>query len=105
MTVDIDTIIEASDAMNDAINRVGDRYGQTVGWLNTGFRKTASYNDKLYEHSEYLFTRSNVLEIRTIRTKYLIAMELVSGWRYKKHLSDIVGRLYDQQKLYKLLWN
>ena len=101
MTVDIDAIIEASGAMKDAINRVGDRYGLPVGWLNADFRKTASYSDKLYEHSEYLFTRSNVLEIRTIRAEYLIAMKLVSGRRYKKDLSDIVGILYEQQKLEK----
>ncbi|MBR4473515.1 MAG: hypothetical protein IKS55_07735 [Oscillospiraceae bacterium] len=98
MTVDIDAIIEASDAMKDAINHVGDRYGLPVGWLNADFRKTTSYSDKLYEHSEYLFTRSNVLEIRTIQAEYLIAMKLVSGRRYKKDLSDIVGILYEQQK-------
>ena len=98
MTVDIDAIIEASGAMKDAINRVGDRYGLPVGWLNADFRKTASYSDKLYEHSEYLFTRSNVLEVRTIRAEYLIAMKLVSGRRYKKDLSDIIGILYEQQK-------
>ena len=98
MTVDIDAIIEASGAMKDAINRVGDRYGLPVGWLNADFRRTASYSDKLYEHSEYLFTRSNVMEVRTVRAEYLIAMKLVSGRRYKKDLSDIVGILYEQQK-------
>ena len=98
MTVVIDAIIEASGVMKDAINRVGDRYGLPVGWLNDDFRKTASYSDKLYEHSEYLFTRSNVLEVRTVRAEYLIAMKLVSGRRYKKDLSDIVGILYEQQK-------
>ena len=101
MTVDIDAIIEASGAMKDAINRVGDRYGLPVGWLNADFRRTASYSDKLYEHSEYLFTRSNVMEVRTVRAEYLIAMKLVSGRRYKKDLSDIVGILYEQQKLEK----
>ena len=51
MTVDINAIIEASGTMKDAINRVGDRYGLPVGWLNADFRRTASYSDKLYEHS------------------------------------------------------
>ena len=96
MTVDIDAIVEASGAMKDAINRVGDRYGLPTGWLNSDFRKTASYSERLFAHSEYLYTRSNVLEIRTIRAEYLIAMKLVSGRRYKKDLSDIVGILDEQ---------
>ena len=39
-----------------------------------------------------------MLEVRTIRAEYLIAMKLVSGRRYKKDLSDIIGILYEQQK-------
>ena len=52
----------------------------------------------LIEHSTYYRTYSRVLEIRTISAEYLIAMKLVSGRRYKKDLSDIVGILYEQKR-------
>lgn len=52
----------------------------------------------LIEHSTYYRTFSHVLEIRTISAEYLIAMKLVSGRRYKKDLSDIVGILYEQKR-------
>lgn len=97
MTTDIDAIIRASSAMKDAINHVGDRYHLPNGWLNADFRNTVSYSSELILHSEYVCTRSNVLEIRTIRDEYLIAMKLVSGRSYKADLSDIVGILYEQQ--------
>ena len=97
MTTDIDAVISASDAMKDAINHVGDRYHLPNGWLNADFITTASYSSELVIHSEYVCTRSNVIEIRTIKGAYLIAMKLVSGRRYKADLSDIIGVLYEHQ--------
>ena len=35
MTYDMDAIISASSAIEDAINHVGDKYGLPNGWLNT----------------------------------------------------------------------
>ena len=98
MTTDIDAVIEASSAMKDAINRVGDRYNLPNRWLNADFRKTSAYSNKLSIHSEHYRTYSNVLNIRTVKAEYLVAMKLVSGRRYKKDLSDIVGVLNEQQK-------
>ena len=97
MTTDIDAVISASDAMKDAINHVGDRYHLPNGWLNADFITTASYSSELVIHSEYVCTRSNIIEIRTIKGAYLIAMKLVSGRRYKADLSDIIGVLYERQ--------
>ena len=97
MTTDIDAVIHASSVMKDAINHVGDRYHLPNGWLNTDFTNTASYSSELTVHSEYVCTRSNVVEIRTVKGPYLIAMKLVSGRRYKADLSDIVGILYEHQ--------
>ena len=97
MTTDIDAVIHASSVMKDAINHVGDRYNLPNGWLNTDFTNTASYSSELTVHSEYVCTRSNVVEIRTVKGPYLIAMKLVSGRRYKADLSDIVGILYEHQ--------
>ena len=100
-TTDIDAVIEASSAMKDAINRVGDKYNLPNRWLNADFKKTSSYSAKLSVHSEHYRTYSNVLNIRTVKAEHLIAMKLVSGRRYKKDLSDIVGILNEQQILGK----
>lgn len=93
MTTDIDAVIRAGSAMKEAINRVGDRYHLPNGWLNADFQSTPSYSSRLAEYSSYLYTRSNVLEVRTVQAEYLVAMKLVSGRRYKRDLSDIIGIL------------
>ena len=97
MTMDIDAVIMASNAMKDAMNHISDKYHLSNGWLNADFVKTASYSHELAVHSEYVCTKSNVLEIRAVYGEYLIAMKLVSGRRYKADLSDIVGVLYEHQ--------
>ena len=50
MTYDMDVIIQASVAMKESINTVGDRLGLPVGWLNTDFVNTNSYTPRLVEH-------------------------------------------------------
>ena len=85
--------------MKEAIYAVGDRFDLPNGWLNTDFKKTSSYSPKLVQYSKYYRTYSNVLNIRTISAEYLIAMKLMSGRRYKKDLSDIIGILIEQDKM------
>ena len=98
MTTDIDAIISANSVMKEAVNVIGDRYNLPYGWLHADFLKTSSYSSRLIEHSEYYKTFANVLEIRTVKAEYLVAMKLVSGRRYKKDLSDIIGIFYEQEK-------
>lgn len=98
MTTDVDAIIHAAASMKDAINRVGDKYDLPNGWLNTDFMRTGSYSPKLVEFSVHYRTYSNVLEIRTIASEYLIAMKLRSGRKYKNDLSDIIGILAEHEK-------
>ena len=98
MTYDIDAVILASSAMKEAVNRVGDKFGLPNGWLNTDFKKTKSYSDKLSEVSVYYKTFSNILAVRTIAAEYLIAMKLMSGRQYKNDLSDVVGILCEHKK-------
>lgn len=97
-TYDIDADYYPASAMKEAVNIVGDRFDLPVGWLNTDFKQTASYTPKIRQYSEYYKTFSNVLEIRTVRAEYLVAMKLVSGRRYQKDLSDVIGILYEQQR-------
>ena len=102
-TMDVDALIYASESMKEAINHVGDMYHLPNGWLNSDFRKSASYTDKLYACSEYVCTKANILDIRTVRGEYLIAMKLASGRIYKKDLSDIVGILSEEKKAGKTI--
>ncbi len=97
MTNDIDAVITASSAMKEAINHVGDRLNLPNGWLNTDFRQTSSFSQKIAEVSVYYKTFSNVLIVRTVNAEYLIAMKLMSGREYKNDLSDIVGILNEHQ--------
>ena len=99
MTYDIDAIITASSAMKEAVNAVGDRFDLPNGWLNADFKNTNSYSPKLSQYSKHYRTYSNVLNIRTINAEYLVAMKLMSGRRYKKDLSDIVGILSEQERM------
>ncbi len=99
MTYDIDAVITASSAMKEAVNTVGDRLGLPNGWLNADFKNTSSYSPKLLQYSKYYRTYSNVLNIRTISSEYLVAMKLMSGRRYKKDLSDIIGILSEQERM------
>ena len=98
MTYDMDAIINASSAMKDAINKVGDRFDLPTGWLNTDFKKTTSYTSAIIEHSEYYKTFSNIVTIRTVRGEYLIAMKLMAGRLYKYDLSDVTGILKEHNK-------
>ena len=50
-TYDMDALIQASSAMDDAIKHVGDAYSLPNGWLNTDFMKTKSYTPKLRQYS------------------------------------------------------
>ena len=69
------------------------------GWLNADFKNTSSYSPKLSQYSKYYRTYSNVLNIRTISAEYLVAMKVMSGRRYKKDLSDIIGILSEQERI------
>lgn len=98
MTYDVDAIIRASSAMKTAILHTADKYNIPKDWLNDDFKKTKSYSDKLIEVSEFYKEYSNILSVRIIRGKYLIAMKLRSARTYKRDLSDVVGILSALEK-------
>ena len=97
-TYDIDAMIDASSAIKDALNLVRDRFDLPEGWVNEDFRKTSSFSEKIPQYSVYYKTFSNVLQVRYMTSKYLIAMKLKSGRPYKYDLSDIVGILFEHEK-------
>lgn len=97
-TMDVDALIFANSAFKDAINKVGDKYNLPNSWLNSDFKRTESYSDKLVEHSKYFKTFYNALSIRTVTGEYLVAMKLVSDRGYKNDYSDIIGIIKDEQQ-------
>lgn len=74
--------------------KIADKYQLSQQWFNDDFTKTTSYSSKLRQYSIYYKTFGNVIEVRTIRREYLIAMKMMSGRKYKNDLSDILGILY-----------
>lgn len=99
MTNDIDALIQASSAMKEAINYVGDELGLPYGWINSDFIKTGSYTPKLVNYARYYKTFSNILTVRSISGEYLVAMKLKSMRQYKNDISDIVGIFREQQEV------
>lgn len=97
MTYDVDALVLAASSMKDAINHVGDALGLPKGWLNSDFTHTTSYTPKLLQFSRYYKTYSNVMRIRTVSGKYLVAMKLMSGRKYKNDISDIIGILREEK--------
>ncbi|HIW40473.1 MAG TPA: hypothetical protein IAA36_05900 [Candidatus Eubacterium pullicola] len=96
MTYDIDGLLQASSAIKDAINNVGNKYDLPRKWLNEDFKNTTSYTPRIVRYSKYYRTFSNILTVRTVSAEYLIAMKLVAGREYKHDLSDIIGILKNE---------
>lgn len=97
-TTDVDAIIRSTASMKEAINQVSDTFSLPNGWLNADFTKTASYSQKLIQFSVPYRTFSRVLDVRTVKAEYLVAMKLRSGRKYKNDLSDIIGILAEHEK-------
>ena len=90
-TTDIDALLYSSSAMKEAINRIGDKYNFSNGWLNQDFKKTSSYSDQILLYSRPYKTFSNILTVRMLPDEYLVAMKLASFRAYKHDRSDIIG--------------
>lgn len=96
-TGDIDAIIASNVSIKDTINRIGDKYHLENGWINSDFKKTASYSPKLVACSKYYKTYNHILTVRTINQEYLVAMKLASLRQYKNDLSDIIGIIHSEK--------
>lgn len=94
-TGDIDAIIEVPQFIKGAVNRVADQFDLDSGWLNMDFIRTSSYSRKLIQFSAPYKTFLRLLEVRTIKEEYLIAMKLVAGRLYKHDFTDIIGILIE----------
>lgn len=91
-TSDIDCSDEYKVLMNDLISFVASKYNLPEYWINSNFTNTKSYSVNLKRVSSHYKSYGNgVLEIRTIKDLYLLAMKIVSGRKYKNDYSDILG--------------
>lgn len=90
-TVDIDCIDVHDALMNEVVNEVANKYDLPTNWINTDFKNSSSYSQKLVNYSSFYKTYYGVLNIRTVKGEYLIAMKIVSARKYKNDYSDIYG--------------
>jgi len=98
MTTDVDAIYPAVSILQEAANRVSDRFDLPYGWLNSDFMRTESYSEKLHLYSAHYQTFNQVLDVRIVTGEYMIAMKLRAGRKYKNDLSDIVGILTEHNR-------
>ena len=98
-TYDMDAVMEGASSLKDAINYVGDKYHLPNGWLNDDFVRTESYTPRIIRYSRYYKTFSNVVTYRTVTGEYLLAMKLKAGRAYKYDRSDVIGILWEQEKM------
>ena len=91
VTNDIDAYYLPSADIKDAIKIVSEKFSIDSKWINNDFQKTKSYSNKLSEFSTFYKSYKEIINVRTIKDEYLIAMKLMSGRIYKNDISDIIG--------------
>jgi hypothetical protein len=97
-TGDIDVFDIVSSSIKEAIKNTAIKLNIKYNWLNDDIKKTNSYSEKLNKISVFNRNISNVLEIRTINSEYLVAMKLMAGRKYKHDFSDIAGIFLEHEK-------
>ena len=98
VTNDIDAYYLPSADIKDAIKIVSEKFGIDSKWINNDFQKTKSYSNKLSEFSTFYKSYKEIINVRTIKDEYLIAMKLMSGRIYKNDISDIIGIIISNKK-------
>ena len=103
-TGDVDCVDEYQILMNDAVNQIANKYGLSPDWINTSFKNTSSYSDKLARYSTFYKEYGyGALSVRTIKDEYLLAMKIVSARKYKNDYSDIYGVIQECRKKGKVI--
>lgn len=97
-TNDVDAIINWG-FLNQSIKNISQKFDLEKNWLNSDFIQTKSYTPKLIEFSTFYKCFQKILNVRTVKSEYLIAMKMVSGRVYKNDLSDIVGILLVEHQM------
>lgn len=91
-THDFDVLVRSDSDIKETVYKVAEQYNLPDNWMNTDFKKTNSFSNKLRDVSEHRASYNNGrLEIRTVKDEYLIAMKMVSAREYRNDISDIAG--------------
>ena len=96
-TNDVDAILSWG-FLEQSIKNISQKFELDKNWLNSDFKQTKSFTPKLIEFSTFYKCYQRTLNVRTVKSEYLIAMKMVSGRVYKNDLSDIVGILLAEQQ-------
>lgn len=96
-TNDVDAILSWG-FLEQSIKNISQKFELDKNWLNSDFKQTKSFTPKLIEFSTFYKCFKKILNVRTVKSEYLIAMKMVSGRVYKNDLSDIVGILLAEQQ-------
>lgn len=99
LTLDVDMFISRNNSIRAAIEKVAEKHDLSRNWMNSDFKFTKSFSTKLHQYSKYYKTFNQVLQVRTIKDEYLIAMKLISFRSYKHDLSDIIGILNENDTI------
>ena len=91
ITNDIDAYYLPSADIKDSIDKVSQKFNIDSKWINNDFQNTKSFSNRLSEFSTFYKSYREIINVRTIKDEYLIAMKLMSGRKYKNDISDIVG--------------
>jgi hypothetical protein len=97
-TDDIDVLNPSLVSINEAVKNTAKRLNITDDWLNDDFKKSPSYSEKINDVSVLYKNISNILEIRTINSEYLIAMKLMTDRIDKHDISDIAGVVLEHKR-------
>jgi len=94
MTHDFDIATNMPRALNDVIINVANKYGLPSDWMNEDFRFSKSYSPKIQSISKFYRSLNNgTITIRTVSSKYLVAMKMQSDREFGHDIPDIVGIL------------
>lgn len=93
-TQDFDIMASSAGELKSIIHIIAQRYNLPDDWMNTDFKNTLSYSEKLREVSTHKYSFNHgTLEFRTVNDEYLIAMKLVAAREYRNDVSDVIGIL------------
>lgn len=96
-TTDIDSFYANSAILKDAIRTVANRHDLPLDWINSDFKRTASFSAKIVQFSKPYKTFSNIIHTRVVSSEYLIAMKMASFRTYKNDRSDIIGIIKEEK--------
>ena len=96
-TIDIDAFFASNTILNNAISIVAKEENLPEDWINSEFTRTPSYSAKLVDVAQFYKLYNDILEVRYVYGKYLIAMKIKSSRPTTSDLDDIIKMIYQMR--------